>query len=227
MSEVSLVAQQKNVRRASDGTVVQLRGLRDGSAIGVPWEMALALEGKVFTINVGVGTSAIAGDAGFAVTTPDVQIEVPEGIAFIPLNVSVSVDALIDDVDFDIIGMVSSMVDTSPTGGTTTYSPVNHLINSGIRSSCIVESDITALTSPITEQYIEFFRARAEIGGKPEAGSSEEGIGPLTYNWKAGVDGPPPIVDGSGSVIIWCTGSSAISYFATITWAELPIDAVE
>lgn len=225
MSDIVLAAQQRNVGRSADGAKVKQRALRDGAAIIAPWETALALEGKVFTANIGVGASTVTGDATWAATTPDVYIQVPASIAIIPLAIDIHLATMIDDVDLDAFFMASSILDTTPTAGTT-VTPVNHLINSGISSSCAVTSDNSGLDDPTTGNYIEFARIATEFGAAPTFAATEDGQS-LSYKWSATNNGPPPIINGTGALLGWVTmGGSTSAYYCKVTWAELPIGAV-
>ena len=90
-----VTARQLNVPRTTDGQWAALRATRDGSLIYLPWYQALVLEGRVHEA-FGAGsqvTTSTTGTVALADATDadsDLFVDVPAGLALIPLEVRFS-----------------------------------------------------------------------------------------------------------------------------------------
>ncbi len=207
--------------RKADGETQFARALADGSLVVAGWEYANLLNGRLFTANVGTVTSPVTGASGITVTVPDVHVQVPANVKIVPVHIGVNLDAKVDDRDLELVAAISNGRDSSPTGGSG-QTILNRAQNHGRGSRCIVESDVTAITTPVTDRdYLEFWRVRAEFGAAPVALNSEEG-GQLTYNWDFRKFAPLALV-GESELVLYCSGiGGTLDFFATITWVELP-----
>ena len=204
-------------RNKADGNKRMLRLASDGSLITKDWPLALLGEGKLFNVNAGLISAVVASAGAVTATVPDVHIQIPSGTKIIPLFISLTVDALVDDQDVEILALISNGVDSSPTGGSllAIYNCKNSLAGG---SKCIANSDVSGITSPITDRRpIEFWRDGSTVGGSPTAAASE--VGPRnTYNYDYRDRGP---VEATGdSELCLYLGKAATNYQATIVFAE-------
>ena len=217
--DILVESQEAGAGRKADGTIRTVRATADGSIFTAPWLIANLFDGRLFSTNAGTVTSAITSAGVAAATTPDVHIQIPRGVKFIPLHVNVSLDALTDDQDLEIVCAISNGLDASPTGPST-MTILNRNNGHSRGSRCIANSDVSAITSPVTDRdYLEFMRVIAEYGAKPVAAQSEEGQ-PISFNWFAEEQMPCAAVGPSELVLL--VGKASRDFFSTITWLELP-----
>ncbi len=205
--------------KKADGIFRPPRFTADGSQFTATWLQGHLLAGKLFSVNVGTGTTVVASAGTWVATTPDLHLQVPLGTKILPVHVSVSIDALVDDQDLEIVAAISNGRDASPAGGTA-QTILNRNFGHGNGSNCIAESDVTAITTPITDRnYLEFWREMATLGAAPVAAQNEEGQR-TTFNWSQGEDAPIAL-NGAGELLLWVAGGATFDYFATVTWIEL------
>ncbi len=217
--DILVETQEAGAGRKADGTKRTVRATADGSIFTAPWVIANLFDGRLFSVNVGTVTSPVTSAGAVDVAVPDVHIQIPRGVKFIPLHVNVSLDALTDDQDLEIVCALSNGRDQSPTGGTG-QTVLNRNNGHSRGSRCIVESDVTAITSPVTDRdYLEFFRVLAEYGAAPAAAQNEEGQS-MSFNWFA--EEQMPLAAVGPSELVLAVGKASRAYFALITWLELP-----
>ncbi len=211
---------ETQVGRKSDGVIRPIRTTADGSIFTAPWVVGHLLDGRIFSVNAGTVTSAITSAGVVAATTPDVYMRIPQGTKIIPLHVNVSLDALTDDQDLEIVAAVSNRLDTTPTGPSS-LTVINRQMGHSNGSLVLADSDVSAVDDMAASgfQYLEFFRVLAEYGAKPVAAQNEQGQA-LSFNWYADED-VPLSVKGPASLAIF-VGKASRDFFATITWVELP-----
>lgn len=217
--DIRVESQEADPSRKADGTMRPARATADGSLFVADWLMAHLLDGRLFSVNVGTGTTPVASAGAWVATTPDLHLQIPTNVEIIPVSLSVSIDSLVDDQDLEIVAATSNGRDASPTGGTT-QTILNRNQTHSRGSRCIAQSDVTAITTPVTDRdYFEFWRQMATLGAAPVAAQSEEGQ-PTTFKWSY-VDGPLAAT-GAAELLLWVAGGATFNYFATLTWVELP-----
>ncbi len=212
----------------SDQTMVDVRGTRDGAMFTAPWLTALALEGRCFGINTGTGTSPDTFTTDYTATKPDAYIAVPAGTTIIPVYIEV----VNEDTDVagvvDCMAVLSSTRDTSPSGtGLTSH---NMRTDDPIQSKCTCTATVSTGTTPLSGNFIEFWRGTAgmvEDGfAGPTAQTSE--LNSKT-SWSISEALVPPIIVGSGSLSVFASndvGASAVTGWITIIWAEVPSNSI-
>ena len=94
MVESRVYAKQQGVPRYSDDTWVALRASRDGSPIGMPWQVALTIEGKAFQIRQGNLTTPVTGRVDITDTLSEMAAEAASGYTLIPMYVNCEIEAL-------------------------------------------------------------------------------------------------------------------------------------
>jgi hypothetical protein len=218
--DIFVEVHETQVGRKADGVVRPLRSTADGSVFVAPWVIGHLLDGRIFSANAGTVTSPITSAGVVAATTPDVYMRIPVGTKVIPLHINVSLDALTDDQDAEIVAAISNRLDTTPTSPST-MTVVNRMMGHSNGSNVLVDSDVSGVDDMAGTgfNYLEFWRVIAEYGAKPAAGQNEAGQA-ISFDWYAEED-VPISVKGPASLAIF-VGKASRTYFATITWVELP-----
>ena len=144
----------------SDGTMVDVRGTRDGAMFTASWLTALALEGRCFCMNTATASSPDTFTTAYAATTPDAYIYVPPGTSIIPVNIEV----VFEDTDYeaavDVIALLSSTSDSSP--GNTSVTIHNMRTDDPIQSNCTAAATVDGVGStPLAGNFLEFWRGSA------------------------------------------------------------------
>ena len=212
----------------SDGTLVDVRGTRDGAIFTAPWLTALALEGRCFGVNIGTGSTPITLTSAWVATTPDLYIQVPSGTTIVP----VFIECAWEDTDaagvMDVIATLSAVVDTSPGGNALTIH--NMRTDKPRKSNCVAQSVTTTVTTPYTGNFLEFWRGTAGMAADAfngaEAQTNELNI---RTSWCIKDAVTPPVIVGTGSLSIWATnsvGATAITGWITAIWAEVPSNSI-
>lgn len=198
-----------------DGIKRLARATKEGDVFTADWLIGQFMAGNLYTVNVGTVTTPIASAGALDVTKPDVHMQVPSGVLVYPIAIDVNIDLRIDDQDLEIVASTSNGVDSTPTGGTS-QTVVNRNMAFSNQSGVTVQSDVTAITSPVTDRtYLEFWRVNGTYGATPVALQSEEG-GPDHFHWDYRENGLVSLVNGGELSII--IGKATINYFATLTF---------
>lgn len=208
--------QTTSVEQRGEGVEVYLRMLRDGT-VGVADLIALwSLEGRVFTVNEGTGTTASTFGAGtLDLTEQDIHVAVPSSVVIIPLEV---------DVHFDTLG-AAQIVEVCMQKGTgsvaagTARTPKSSNENAAITSACTVTGSCTTGTA--------FTTVDEEIwhDGIP-LGITIATVGqvrvPHKFSYRAMASGVLQVVGPSEQLAIFASAQAGVG-FITLKYAELPI----
>lgn len=225
MSDLRGRAGQTGPRRISDGNPIDLRTTRDGTPFTADWYIALALEGRCFTANHGVGTTPVAVTSGYTAAKPDLYVIVPNNVVAIPLNLYITVeDTLAATAITDFIAVASGAATTGFAGATLTI--MNVRTDAPLTSGCTACGTVTGTaTTPATGNYYEFWRPQG--GALIDNAAAAAGGYNATYQWNAKKAAAPPIIVGDGSLSVYVsTAAQASKVFLGATWAEIPESAV-
>jgi hypothetical protein len=216
--ELYVEARQQNVTRAVDGTLVGMRGTRDGSPYSVDLYRALALEGRTFQTQLGSGSDPSAAMDAYDANRPELMVDVPDGTTIIPLFIQIHLQTHGASAH-TAIALASRTPGALTANKTdTTIVPVR-TDNPGIASRCTAYGTLTGDSAdPNTTGAIEFWRSGHpvdwDVAGEPIP----------TMIWSAQRHVPPVIV-GSGSLSIYASGTAPTG-FIVVSWAELPESAL-
>ena len=211
-----------------DGTPVDVRGTRDGAMFTAPWLTALALEGRCFAINTGAGSTPDTFTTDYTATKPDAYIAVPPGTTIIP----VFIEVFHEDTDaagvVDLMAVLSSTRDTS--AGATAETIYNMRTDAPVKSNCTAGSAVTTGTSPLSGNYVEFWRGSAGMVEDAFNGSTAQ-TSELNCRttWDIRRALVPPVIVGSGSLSVFAsndTGATAVTGWITVIWAEIPSNSI-
>ena len=116
MADQRVYAKQQGVPRSSDDTWVSLRASRDGAPIVMPWQVALAIEGRCYQVRLGTITTPLTGDVEITDTAAEAAAEAAAGNTIIPLFVNVEIEALggtLPQAAFKSVGAVITTLGTA------------------------------------------------------------------------------------------------------------------
>lgn len=216
---IRCVIEQQNVNRTLEGTNQPIRCSRDGALIEMPWRYAVSLEGRVFVVNFGQGTTTLTGTTTLSNTTPLANLDVPSGAAVIPIKVQVA-PITNAGTSSQVFCSVTSTLIGSAFGGTTASSgPTNLRTDApfGSRTTARQCSTGTCTAGAAQTVLYEF----TSWGGAGTA--SGAWAGNMLY-----LPESPPIVVGPGAINCYATGATTAPVVKIImTFVELPVSTVQ
>lgn len=208
---VDFVVRSDTVPAGTAGSTASARLNKRQEIVAMPWDMSLAVEGRLFVANRGtITTGIILLSAEATNLRPDMVVRVPSGTTIFPLYIVTHFEASgagVHDV------MARGCSNDVGAGTSTAVTPVSMSPAQGRGTACIVARDYTADCTAPTSPF-EFYR-----DGYPTdpdvAGSVSR------FTWSYGKDGPAPALRGPASLMYHTGGTTAGSlYFASIVWAE-------
>ncbi len=215
-------------RGVSDATMVDVRGTRDGAMFTAPWLTALALEGRCFGINTGSGGSPDTLGNAYTATKPDAYITVPAGTTIMPVFIEVTwEDTDTANVPVDCMAVLSATADTSPGGtGVTIY---NMRTDKPVKSNCTATATVSTGTTPLGGNFLEFWRGTAGMVEDALAGATAQ-TSELNSRavWDIRHASVPPVIVGTGSLSVYASnaGTTNVTGWITIIWAEIPSTSI-
>lgn len=214
-----ITAQSTPSVKSSDGDYLALQGTRDGALFSADWFLARAMEGRMFGVNIGAGTTPVTGNGALVTTTPDLHLYVPTTVAVIPAQIVVKYEAIGTESEMEVVALASKTADSAVTG--TALTIYNMRMDAPVASLCTATRTVTAgLTDPAAGNRLEFFRAGHPLADTPA--TTENDRNEHVYKWAAMTNGVPPIIYGDGSLSLWAA-SQAATHFIFFSWVELPI----
>lgn len=241
MTDTHLLTNQTLVGRVADGVEVDARGIRDGSLVLPSWYQALLMEGRVFGVNMGSGTTEFDSDTGAATPAfddnqPTFGLDIPDNVVVIPLSVIVQIETHTGAAE----GLLEIMFGYTPTAtalgvGTSTPLTIVPMRTDGVSTSlCTARGPYTAdaAIEPTTlTGYGEFFRSgypTASADADQVSGPPDENEASAHHEWSA-LDHQPPIIVGPAVIAGYISSTSdngVVTGFMTLTFAEIPESAV-
>jgi hypothetical protein len=188
---------------------------RDGSVVGMDWFTAMALEGRVFNAALATPDTTMTGETAYDPTHPSIVIDVPEGVAFMPVHVDICYEDAYTD-SYIVLG--AEDIATYSAGGTA-ISACNNLRTDSPHSSAVTskyagDSQITATDpGPSERTLFSYVNAFADATTSP----------PMQVVWEPKT---PPVLVGPASFYAYCYGNTGPEFSFSVQWVELPKDAV-
>ena len=192
----------------------------DGAAVGMAWQDAMALEGRVFTITVGaLSTGILGGGAGTVpeLAEPEFLIAVPAGVAIKPLRIAVQgvcADAVANHDKLEIIIAADILKGWDLSGTATTEYAYNFRTDLPRGSACAARSAFTADITLAPAAVIELARREVFIEQTTAVGTQPI-IVDLLYEPLSG-----PFISGPAMLFGMWGGTSAVTGYAQVTYAE-------
>ena len=206
-------AERGSVSRSSEGTQLQLRGSRDGALFVADWYDAHAMEGRVFSANMGGVTTPLT----FLITLanrPDAWIRVPDGTMILPLSAHVVLEDYAG-TDTEIDMRIAQNDIGNGTSSAATVGPVSMRTDAPVTSNCVARQlatgDATAETNPMTIW-------RAEVSTANAAGNDAAGFHHIT---RAEMGYPVLVGPSTWELFVAATTTQATGY-VIMTWVEFP-----
>jgi hypothetical protein len=209
----------------ASGAVGSLWAGRDGSLITQPWLLAKTLQGRVFGVNGGAGSTVITFAGAYDADAPDLHIHVPFGTTIIPVYLEVVFEAVGTESTMEIIGLASSTGDSSVTG---TAATIRNMRIGGGGSACKATAavDAAGCTDPNAGEYIEFWKYQRPLTDTVASGENDRPA--LVFKW-SGLESPAPVIVGTasgGSCLAVYAASQAGTGFITAVWVEEPSENI-
>lgn len=214
MSEMKLQPVVKSPsRNTSDSDAMKfLRGTRDGVAFTADYFENLAMQGRIFTANMGSVTTPLTFLAT-AANRPDAWIRVPSGTAILPIMANVVLEGATGTVTEIDVRICANDIGN----GTSTAASVGPLAlrtDSPVSSLCtarqLATADTTAETNPISIYRRTYARA-------DEAGIDWRGI-QVTRE----LMGHPILIGAATWEVFVAATTNQATGFVVLTWAEVP-----
>lgn len=227
MSDIRIQARHNDPASASEnGARISVNGTRDGAIFTADYIMQLGLEGRVFVVNTGTGTTPTTFNATYAATEPDLYLYVPTNKAVIPIYISVQFEDTGTAQVMDVLALASATADSAVTG--TALTIYNTRTDAPNTSGCTATGVVTGtLTDPRAGNFYEFWRPYAGFGEDAFNGSTGWVNGRIHgAEWTLSQVGYPPIIANGGSLSVWASGQAATG-FITAVFAEIPSTRVQ
>lgn len=203
-------------RVTGQGGNIGLQSTKDGALYTADFVLGAALEGRVFNAAVGTATTVATFLATWVESKPQLNIDVPAGLAIIPTRISIyletSAGALVECFATTGTNAIGAGTSTAVTPlSTRTDRPAGG-------SGCTVNSLYSAAGTTQTGQ-VEFWHDGYAF--------ADTTLGPIKFfewDWK---DNPQVIV-GPGSLAIYISsnGNTAPTGFIRANWIELPTTGI-
>lgn len=208
--------------RVANGVVNPVWLGTDGAAVGMSWQDALALEGRVFTFTVGTLSTGIVGGGNGTVpelAEPEFLIGVPTGVVIKPLRIAVQMippDAWVNHEKMEIIVAADLTKGWDGTGTATTEYAYNCRTDQPRGSACPCRSAFTADITLAPVATIDLARTEVFLEQTTAVGSQPISAD-LLYEPLAG-----PFISGPAMLFgMWGLSTTAANIgYAQIYWAE-------
>lgn len=212
MSDIRGVAAAVPTRVTSDGVFLSPQLTRDGAVVTADYLLARALEGKMFTANVGsASTPTSFAKTAYDADQPQLVIDVPDNYLVIPTNIALSLEDSAG-TDTEIMALHSSV--NVGAGTSTAVTPVNNLTGGGASNASVYSLYTGNGTDPTTGTEQWFFH-----DGYAFADATTDPKKRFEWSYKDN----PIAVRGTGSIVIYITGTTtAPAGYLTVSWIELP-----
>lgn len=212
MSNMRVYAKQVSPVRMPDDRWIQLRGLRDGVPIALPWYQALVLEGRCY--------QASGSLAGVEITTPayvdsvkNVFVDIPDGTAAIPIKVEGSF-AVVDGTLVEAYAFVSLTL--NGTGGAeTSITPRNLRVDSPLSSGATAAHTASGEVDNVTGSEIMLSThapVTLDLGGL--------NLSQKLIDWSIGLHDHAPVLLDAASINLVLADPAVGTGRGDIAWAE-------
>ena len=215
----------KLIGGSSQSGYIPMKGMLDGTAFNADWLARMAMEGRMYTVNAGIGSTPITFAALYTATAPDLDMSVPAGVLVVPVEIHINVEAYGTTLLFEAIAAYGKGGVIAPTSATA-QTPVNHRLDIGNDSGVTIVSDGTGATymTPAAS-VIEFARWNQDkvVTIATAVDTSPRQIGSLS--WSALKTGVWPLMyatDGITRLNIHVSGQAATG-FITMTFVKPPL----
>lgn len=212
MTDLRVAVKQNTPTRHQDDSWVELRGLRDGAPIVLPWYQALVLEGRAYQASAS-GVQAVVVTKAFVNTVRELFVDIPDGTAAIPLKVEASY-GVVDGTLVEAYAFVSKTL--NGTGGADTeITPRNLRVDSPLSSGANAGAAATGKVNVITGTEV-FLSTHApvtlDLGGLH--------LSQTLIDWSIGLHDHAPVLLDAASINLVLHDPNVGTGRGDIVWAE-------
>ena len=207
-------------KRKNDGVAVSALAGKDSIILqGLPWDVRMAQEGKLYGAHAGSETAAITfANLVADQDQPEFLLRVPQGTSVVPIYVGIYRQAS-GAVLSETVFTASSNDVGNGTSSAIEIGPVNMKSGDPQTSACtarqLVTSNVSALTSPL-----EFYRAGTPTDMDAAAGETNP------EEWSYKIQSAPMLKGPASFLISAVCGTSSVG-FIVVTWAEFLTSELE
>lgn len=217
MTALEINGQTLTPSRTGNGVERSVRGTRDGVLYTARYEIALALEGRVFMAGDADANDRVTGQTSFADTAPTFLLRVPSGTTALLLGMYLGQAGTVGGGAIDVNMAISSASDPYASGGTAeavfcarTDNPVGAL--------CSLYSGPTITTALATKQ-VRSWALGQDVS--PAEGAVQEVI------WTPDKQGHPlALVGPCGLAVFTSAGTTGPTWYWSFSWAEIPTTSI-
>ncbi len=221
MADSRVYAQQNNPALAAEGTWLAARADRTGIPFTTTWKEALVFEGRVFSAMFGEmgATDLTEITGGGTLQQADFCVSVPTGTALIPLEINIAAKVPFDTQDDDgwvvVIGDPDAAFDD--TGTVVSVTANNNITDGGVTGvATVFENGSVNHTAPTATKIL--ICGKSQQHGYTSGGG---GVSDLNIHWVADV---PIVLTGPAAFYGFAGGNDSVTFVASVTWAEVPVD---
>jgi hypothetical protein len=191
----------------SNNQRIQQTGTRDGAAYSCEYILGKAIEGKLFTAQLGTLTTPVTFRVAADADQPEMTIDVPLGTTIIPVSMRVHLE---DSAGTDNEIVVQANPALCGAGTSTAGTVLAHRLNSGLTSACIYRYTYSG-NCTLPANVVEFWR---------DGNAFADSIGGRMYEWNL-QSGAPVVLVGPASIVVYIDGTgTAPAGYAKVTWME-------
>ena len=196
----------------------------DGTLFAASWLHKMAADGYMYKINAGTRSTPITGNGVYVATTPDLNVQIPQGVLCIPVSLV---------VNYEVVGTsgIQECFALCGNGGTFATSanaitPVNVRSDLGNSSTLLAQAPATGAAQTGMTNVNEFFRNSPPMGiTKTSESATVTSIDPYRFEWSAILSGEWPHIyspSGFAQIMVWM-GGQAPTGFISLTVVVPPI----
>ena len=212
MSNVRGKIGQTQVNRGTEGDYKFIRQMRDGSAATIDWKQSFALEGNVYTVQMGTEDAPINATPTIDDALVSGVIDVPEGAVAIPLFAQCAIALWSASTTVNFMIEIDNAKVRYSSGGTS-FKPLNYHTGMVSRSGCVAYVGDVTVASKTTGGSLEVYREsiEAQVGDAADYWPKMEYIPVIS-----------PVVEGPASILYHIGSANGdMSFYGNIVWAEL------
>ncbi len=196
MADIRAIARTTGKGYNANGQLTDLTSTRDGALYTADYILNKAMEGRLFTVQLGVQSTPVTFRVALDADQPEMVVDVPSGVTIIP----VSIDVVLEDAggtDNEVVALANPALCGAATS--TAGVILNNRLNSGLASACRYSYTYAGdCTAPAN--FVEFFRFNHAFVDEGDI------IVGNAIQWRAS-EAAPVVLVGPASLVIYIDGT--------------------